>query len=803
MNRWKGSIAAKIMAWVGITVSAVVFVGSVLGAWLIWDLDIYDDTEEEMREQAVSWACDQYAVRALYCLQNPQDEGESELIDSYFRYGIIKADNIDGLDLNKDSTYVRRNFTEEVVRDDLYLVSYEMGENTGFYYSDTIFGSCGIYEQANSYTTSTQMYQVCYDSESGVFYYETPGALFPVQTVECIIEGIWCSFEYDFGVKKYRNYQADWEKTTTGEWEEPTTEIVNESDEQKLNETLSQNYITFQMLDNTSGSYFDIKDSLVLDGAADADIVYATDDYLAGKEITDETDYYLDGNDIIRINHVDQANTDNYWVVCVLPKSRTFGWSEDLFVQADTVATLAWNLRYGIYGIMVAALAVGIFCFVFLIAAAGHRKGTAEIKETAIDLVPFDIYLVVAFVMELVFFCLADELSYHLPSFPAGALFGVMLLCMGWVALLTLLTLAVRIKTKRWWKNTMVYRIFAWMRQLFDRLMESLPLLWKSALILLGIFVADFIITLIALDGRGVFVLLWLIEKLLIAALVFGAVLQMKKLKEGGEKMAEGDLTHQIDTNQMYWEFKEHGENLNRIGEGMSHAVDERMKSERFKTELITNVSHDIKTPLTSIINYVDLLEKEELNNETAEEYLDVLDRQSGRLKKLIEDLIEASKASSGRLPVHLEKLEAGIFMVQTVGEFEEKTKANDLELLIKKPEEPVYIMADRRHFWRVIDNLMNNICKYAQPSTRVYINMEVKEEKVILIFRNTSKYPLNISNEELMERFVRGDESRNTEGSGLGLSIANSLMELMGGTFTLYVDGDLFKVELQFVREK
>ena len=202
-----------------------------------------------------------------------------------------------------------------------------------------------------------------------------------------------------------------------------------------------------------------------------------------------------------------------------------------------------------------------------------------------------------------------------------------------------------------------------------------------------------------------------------------------------------------------------------------------------------------------SIINYVDLLEKEEIPNENAKEYLEVLERQSARLKKLIEDLIEASKASSGSLSVNLEKLEAGVFLVQTVGEFKEKTEKNKLDLQIKKPEEPIYIMADGRHFWRVIDNLMNNICKYAQPETRVYINLEQTGEKVQITFRNTSRYPLNISSEELMERFVRGDSSRNTEGNGLGLSIAGSLMELMHGKMYLVVDGDLFKVVLEFDR--
>jgi signal transduction histidine kinase len=248
----------------------------------------------------------------------------------------------------------------------------------------------------------------------------------------------------------------------------------------------------------------------------------------------------------------------------------------------------------------------------------------------------------------------------------------------------------------------------------------------------------------------------------------------------------------------MLFEFEEHGNNLNKISEGMTKAVEERMKSERFKTELITNVSHDIKTPLTSIINYVDLLEKEELNNDKATEYLEVLDRQSSKLKKLIEDLVEASKASSGNLPVNLEKLDVGVFLTQTVGEFEEKLSIAGIELIIKKPEEPVFIMADGRHLWRIVDNLMNNICKYAQPQSRVYVNLEA-DANVRITFRNISKYQLNVTGDELMERFVRGDKSRNTEGHGLGLSIAQSLVTLISGKMEIVVDGDLFKVVIEF----
>ncbi len=210
-------------------------------------------------------------------------------------------------------------------------------------------------------------------------------------------------------------------------------------------------------------------------------------------------------------------------------------------------------------------------------------------------------------------------------------------------------------------------------------------------------------------------------------------------------------------------------------------------------------MSHDIKTPLTSIINYVDLLEKEELDNPNAREYLNVLGRQSQRLKKLIEDLMEASKASTGNLAVVCESCDAHVMLTQTIGEYEEKLKASRIELIVKESEEQILLWADPRHLWRIFDNLMNNICKYAQASTRAYVNIEKQEETGKIVFRNISKYALNIESEELLERFVRGDGSRNTEGSGLGLSIANSLTELMGGTFELVTDGDLFKVIVTF----
>ena len=272
---------------------------------------------------------------------------------------------------------------------------------------------------------------------------------------------------------------------------------------------------------------------------------------------------------------------------------------------------------------------------------------------------------------------------------------------------------------------------------------------------------------------------------------------QLHHLQEGSKQLAEGNLQEKINTGKMFWEFKKHGEYLNQISDGMAIVLEERLRSERFKTELITNVSHDIKTPLTSIINYVDLLQKENITEEDRTEYLKVLDRQSARLKKLTEDLIEASKASTKNLAVNTCPCDIGILLSQTVGEYEEKLLANNLELIVQPPEKPIIIQTDSRHLWRILDNLMNNICKYAQPGTRVYINQDADEKQIYLIFLNISKSALNISGDELMERFVRGDSSRNTEGSGLGLSIAQSLAELLNGTLKLQIVGDLFKVIL------
>ena len=343
--------------------------------------------------------------------------------------------------------------------------------------------------------------------------------------------------------------------------------------------------------------------------------------------------------------------------------------------------------------------------------------------------------------------------------------------------------------------------IWGKIKGLLNLIKKETSLLIKAAIIFAAICFVEFLIIIYSWGiGNGfIFLFFWGWFKIVEFALIILAALQLKALQKGSQEMAEGNLSHTLDTKKMLWEFKKHGDNLNKIHEGFSIALNERMKSEHFKTELITNVSHDIKTPLTSIINYVDLLQKEGVTEEAQKEYLEVLDRQSKRLKKLIEDLIEASKASTGNLSVNLEPCDLDILITQAVGEFEEKLMQADLKLIISGSGKGLTVQADSRHLWRIFDNLMNNICKYAQPGTRVYINQVSLENQVSIIFRNTSREELNISEEELMERFVRGDSSRNTEGNGLGLSIARNLTELMGGVFQIHVDGDLFKVVVKF----
>jgi signal transduction histidine kinase len=275
------------------------------------------------------------------------------------------------------------------------------------------------------------------------------------------------------------------------------------------------------------------------------------------------------------------------------------------------------------------------------------------------------------------------------------------------------------------------------------------------------------------------------------------ALASLSKIMNAVKEISTGDLDYKLNSSEISVAFSSMAADLENIQGGLKNAVSEAIKGERMKTELITNVSHDLKTPLTSIVNYVDLLKNEDLNNQKADEYVSVLEEKSARLKQLIEDLVEASKASSGNLSVSAEKVDLHELVMQACGEYEEKIKKAELDIRINAEEKNIYIYADGKQMGRIIENLLSNAVKYSMANSRVYINLEESDEYGLLTIKNMSAFPLNIPPEQLTERFVRGDAARTTEGSGLGLSIAQSLTKLQGGSFKIEIDGDLFKIKI------
>lgn len=443
--------------------------------------------------------------------------------------------------------------------------------------------------------------------------------------------------------------------------------------------------------------------------------------------------------------------------------------------------------------LMVLFAVLALFFFCFLMASAGHWAGHEGIHLTWPGKIPADVWLIVL----LCTFFIGWEAFYY------G--WGRVFFCAALVplVLLFLCAFAAQCKAGTVLRSALIARIarFLWriVRSLFLglwRIARNLPLLWKTALVMAGVFFLEMLFVLTGYGSvDGIFVIMKAVE--LLAALYIA--LNLRTLQKGGEKLARGDFSSPIDTKYLIGDFKRYGQELNDVQSGLEQAVQEQMKAEHLKTELITNVSHDIKTPLTSIVNYVDLLKKEDIPSPEAREYIAVLDRQSHRLKKLTEDLVEASKASSGVLNVDLQPTDVNVLFSQIEGEYQERLAACQLTLVTQPPAPGTVIRADSRLLSRVMDNLVSNICKYALPSTRVYVVSTLSREAVTISFKNVSRDELNISPDELMERFVRGDASRHTEGSGLGLSIARSLVQLQGGRFDLAIDADLFRADITF----
>lgn len=468
---------------------------------------------------------------------------------------------------------------------------------------------------------------------------------------------------------------------------------------------------------------------------------------------------------------IDQAGIDDHVMYIAFTKDfinpRIEQWKSDKVIAANSLYRLA-GLLLGL-----------IVSFLYLAWIIGRKSfRDQEVHLNVVDNLYTDINSVLCLGLIMLWFLLLDGWdirNYSMVIIPITVPIAT-------VGLILVLSLIKHFKNKTFIKHTLVFRILYSVYQFIKKVYDSGNLGVKVILLVIGypILVAITIFIFPVTIGAAA----WFALK---------KIREFYAIKEGVEIIKNGDIQHTIEIDSK-GEFKSLADNINSITDGLKNAVENELKSERLKTELITNVSHDIRTPLTGIITYVGLLKKE-TDPSKVQEYIEVLDQKAQRLKILTDDLFEAAKASSGNIPTHLEKINIVSLLTQGLGEMNDKIEASQLDFKMSHPKEAIYIKADGRLFWRSVENLLSNIFKYALQGSRVYIDIEDLGDEVLLALKNISAYELNISADELMERFTRGDESRSSEGSGLGLSIAKSLIEIQKGRFDIQVDGDLFKV--------
>lgn len=720
---------------------------------------------------------------------------------SNMEYGILKSDSglLQDTNLTDTNNYIYSNFQKTKPLDTSYTMQY-IKDTSEKYKSGhpTLISSLSGYSLGfmpdfdDGIRHREPIKRIVYNTQNKLFYFEVDGRSFPIYHIS--VAGT--------HVKVTRNVPKDRLK----DHEKFTFDKISkryESDSGNCQPLNTESYPEWDHLHCEGGQFY----TTVIDTISPTDM-FPLEEYARNiKLVTNpDEDPGVSGISYPYLYYETPVVENSYWVVSNVKKEIDTS-SQDLFGRQAAFLKELYDYRYLFIGCV-------LFCgtgFILALACVCHIT-KIEQKEGLLAIlrwhkIPLFLYLgiMLSFILGSMWILgryILRPLRYGTIGAHAACPFALLFMFLGiFLTVLLWINLTERYYGKILWKYSVIGHLISFARKLWNMFRQNTGLMVKGSIAFFAICFLELscmFLTLLAVNGEPDMLFLdWILFKIIALPVFYFILVQMKCLQTGSKRLAEGNLHSKLDTGKMFWEFKKHGEYLNQIGDGMSIALEERLRSERFKTELITNVSHDIKTPLTSIINYIDLLKKENTTLEEEREYLDVLERQSARLKKLIEDLMEASKASAGTLPVNLEKCDVDILLTQTAGEYEEKLSNNQLELIVQKKNNSVYIQADTRHLWRIFDNLMNNICKYSQPGTRVYINQKIEPEWVRISFLNTSKYALNISGDELMERFVRGDASRNTEGNGLGLAIARSLTELMSGTLHISIEGDLFKVIL------
>lgn len=459
----------------------------------------------------------------------------------------------------------------------------------------------------------------------------------------------------------------------------------------------------------------------------------------------------------------------------------------------DKVVKNFWNI---VIFLVISALLV-IILAVYVVVTAGYKED-GTLGTGWMDNIPIEFYAILLSITTAFF---VEGISISFLPYMQYILAAVILCFWVWLFISIIKTSISRLKNRVFLRKSIIGFVILFIVKLFKQVFVDVNTKLKAILAIGLVMFCEAVLVFTVMVSGGASMFMWLLIKTAQFALLLYIYSMVLKLRNAAKTMHDGGTDVKIDTRDMYGVIKETADYMNEIFIGLDKAVAEKLKSEQLKTELITNVSHDIKTPLTSIINYVDLMKKEDIDNPKITEYLDIVDKQSLRLKKLTEDVIEASKAATGNISADLANINVSEMIAQALGEYESKFNAINIMTVYENGDAAHYALADGRLLWRVIDNLFSNVCKYTLEGTRLYINIVEDTENVIVTIKNISKYQLNISSEELMQRFVRGDSSRSTSGNGLGLSIAESLTKLQGGTLKLDINGDLFIVSIYLTK--
>lgn len=543
--------------------------------------------------------------------------------------------------------------------------------------------------------------------------------------------------------------------------------------------------------DTEDGQEFDVEAVLMEAKTMGNYLIYNLVDKEFGTDINGMADYFFGGGN--------QMNWPAEDMTLIIGIDTELSAVDDIYEASQEYQQLHPWIKVCIFSGLVSLMG-WIISLVYLTLATGRRTGESQIHLNPIDKIKTEI-LVAAFIFVMVEFVIliAKVNSDEWAVYGIIVASGTVSLVIDGLFLVFYLSMVRRMKAEMLWETSLACWLERGVRKVFAKRKTTV----RVILLFAGHMAVCFILAVGAFYYQNVIALLLL---LLFSAwecyMILRKTVEQYQIRQGVEKIRDGALSEKIDLEELHGEERSLAEAINNIGEGLLHAVDDSTKNERMKADLITNVSHDIKTPLTSIINYVNLIKLEKIDNERVQGYIKILDEKSQRLKQLTSDLVEASKISSGNVKLDMQVIDLVELVYQTSGEFNEKFEQKELTIVTKLPKTAVLIRADGRQLYRVIENLYNNVAKYALEKTRVYVDIAYAEEKVIFSIKNVSERSLARENSnagDLTERFIRGDSSRTTEGSGLGLSIAKSLTVLMGGTFDITVDGDLFKAAITF----